>query len=178
MSVTIKPSPHGANDFKPTGASVLTARDLTGLLKGKDKTKDDDKTSAEAEVEVGIKGDGIIQTSFQNITSKSIIYAMRTGFPDAAVKCYNGHQHLEIRPDDMGSASTPNSTCVSMPMPRSCERCSSPTKGRKTSSSFLATKTSTTITPATHRADWGAFAFKMMNLIVENIKDPSEREWM
>ena len=62
MSVTIKPSPHGANEFKPTGASVLTARDLTGLLKDKDKTKDDDKTIAEPEVEVGIKGDGIIQT--------------------------------------------------------------------------------------------------------------------
>jgi hypothetical protein len=61
MSVTIKPSPHGANEFKPTGASVLTARDLTGLLKDKDKTKDDDKTSAEVEVEVGIKGDGIMQ---------------------------------------------------------------------------------------------------------------------
>jgi len=60
IAVTIKPSPHGANEFESTGASVLTARDLTGLLKDKDKTKDDDKTGTEAEVEVEIKGDGII----------------------------------------------------------------------------------------------------------------------
>jgi hypothetical protein len=100
MPVTIKPSPHGANEFRPTGASVPTARDLTGLLKDKDKIKDDDKTSTEAEVEVEIKGNGIMQSSFQNITSESNIYATRIGFPPAAVKCYNEHQHLEIRPDD------------------------------------------------------------------------------
>jgi hypothetical protein len=55
----------------------------------------------QAEVDVGIKGDGIIQSSFQNIASESIIYATRTGFPATEVKCYNGHQHLEIRPDDI-----------------------------------------------------------------------------
>jgi hypothetical protein len=66
VSVTIKPSPHVANEFRPIGASVPTARDLTGLLKDKDKTKDGDKPGTEAEAEVEIKGDGIIQSSFEN----------------------------------------------------------------------------------------------------------------
>jgi hypothetical protein len=32
--------------------------------------------------------------------------------------------------------------------------------------------------PATNRADGGKFAFNMTRLIVGNVNDPSEREWM
>jgi len=97
MPVTIKPSAHGANEFRPNGAiPVPSIRVLTQQLR--DSSNDSNPKASTAESES--KKDPIIQSSFSPDTN-TIIYATRTGFPAAALKAYNEHQHLHIRPDDI-----------------------------------------------------------------------------
>jgi Domain of unknown function (DUF4419) len=180
MPVTIKPSPHGANEFRPTSAPVPTVREFVGLSKDKSEEDDNAKDGGKTgwNMEAKIKGDGIIQSSFQNITSGSNIYATRTGFPAAAVKCYNEHQHLEIRPDDIWLSILTQFNLYVNAHAEELRDMFVAHQGKKELTLYLDDKDFDNKDPLTHRADWGKFSFKMSKLIAENIKDPSLRQWM
>ncbi|KAE9368806.1 hypothetical protein N431DRAFT_486270 [Stipitochalara longipes BDJ] len=175
MPVTIKPSAHGANEFRPNGAvPVPSIRALTHQLK--DESKDEESKVGETKVE--IKGDGIIQSSFKTVTSSSNIYATRTGFPAAALKAYNEHQHLEIRPDDIWLSILTQFNLYVNAHAEELRSIFVSHEGKKDIDILLYDKDIDNQNPETHRADWGKFAFKMSKLIAGEIKDASLREWM
>jgi hypothetical protein len=173
MPVTIKPSAHGANEFraKYRGKPVPTTRELTSL--GDEKSKGEDKNDSKSDGKTN--SDGIIQSSFQNITSESNIYATRTGFPAAAFKAYNEHQHLEIRPDDIWLSILTQFNLYVNAHAEELRDMFVAHEGKKdvTMVDFKDLKGD-----AAFGVDWGKFSYKMTAMIAANIKDPSLREWM
>jgi hypothetical protein len=87
MPVTINPAPNGASEFRCFNNPVANARELLSQSCPKENKK--------------IKNDHIIQSSFKDITTKTNVYPANNGFVDTAIKAYNEHQHLEIRPEDV-----------------------------------------------------------------------------
>jgi hypothetical protein len=174
MPVTIKPSAHGANEFRAEygGKPVPTIRELTGV--GNEKTKDDDKTKGKGKNDTKVDAK-IIQSSFQNVTSESSIYSTRTGFPAAAFKAYNEHQHLEIRPDDIWLSIL---TQFNLYVNAHAEELRDMFVAHEGKKDLTIVDFSDLKGNAAFGVDWGKFSYKMTTMIADNIKDPSLREWM
>jgi len=93
MPVTIRQSPHDANELNP--------RDLYGdPVEPVAKALDLLVRSCPEEAKK-IHKDNIIQTSFADITTEYCVYSSSNGFVDTIVEAYNHHQHLKLRPDDV-----------------------------------------------------------------------------
>jgi hypothetical protein len=180
MPVTIKPSDHGANEYKPQhGAGpVPTTREFITIL-AHESSKYDHKTKGKDESDVKevhqISSDGIIQSSFENISSDSNIYSFRTGLPSAVLKAYSEHQHLEIRPDDIWLSIL---TQLNLYVNANAEELRDMFVAHEGQKELHMIDLNDLKGKAAFGIDWGKFSYKMTSMLADNIKDPSLREWM
>ncbi|TVY86198.1 Uncharacterized protein LAWI1_G008153 [Lachnellula willkommii] len=163
--VTIFPASHGANEFKGWGLATNTS-DLMEKSCPKEFGK--------------IKDNHILQSSFDNITAESNIFHSSNGFVNGAVIAYSEHQHLEIRPEDVwlsilsqlniyinAHAEELRDMFVAHDGQKNLDIDESDIDIRGQGSGRTR-----------FRVDWGKFSYKMTQLIAENVKDPSLREWI
>ncbi|CZR52789.1 uncharacterized protein PAC_02666 [Phialocephala subalpina] len=160
--VTIKPAPHGANEFS---SKYRTAADnAAALLKG----------ACSSEVKK-IKNDHIIQTSFQDIKNGSNIYPRNNGFVDTAVDAYSNHQHLEIRAEDIWFSILSQ---LKIYINKHSEELRDMFVDHQGQKHLEILDLKDIQGDALWGIDWGKFSFKMSKMIANNIKDPSLREWI
>jgi Domain of unknown function (DUF4419) len=84
--VTVKPAPHGANALNTT-QTLLTSKELFKNCCYKEFVK--------------IRNDHIIQTSVDDPKGGVQYLGASNGFVDSAIRAYNQHHHLIIRPEDV-----------------------------------------------------------------------------
>ncbi|TVY42193.1 Uncharacterized protein LOCC1_G006141 [Lachnellula occidentalis] len=163
--VTIYPASHGANEFKGWGLATNTS-DLMAKSCPKEFKK--------------IKDNHILQSSFDNITAKTNIFPSSNSFVNGAVTAYSDHQHLEIRPEDVWLSILSQLNIYINAHAEELRDMFVAHQGQKNLDIDEAeldirgegggrTK---------FRVDWGKFSYKMTQLIAENVKDPSLREWI
>jgi len=160
MPVTIKPAPHGANALNT--AKCTPSPNARELLRG---FISDTK----------IKNDNIIQSTFQDLTPSSNIYASRNGLVDGAVAAYNQHYHLTIRPDDIWIAVLAQ---LNIYINAHSEELRSMFVDHAGQKHLEIMDLSDIKGTAKFGVDWGKFSFKMSKMIAANIKDASLREWI
>lgn len=84
--VTVKPAPHGANKLGTT-QTISTSKELFKNCCHEEFAK--------------IRNDHIIQSSLDDPGDGAQYLGASNGFVDAAVRAYNQHHHLIIRPEDI-----------------------------------------------------------------------------
>lgn len=161
-SVTIKPAPHGANEFNSKW--VRAADNATTLL----------KSACPKEVKK-LKNEHIIQTSFQNLTSETNIYPRNNGFVDAVVDAYSNHQHLELRAEDIWFSILSQ---LNIYINKHSEELRDMFVDHQGQKHLEILDLKDIQGDALWGIDWGKFSFKMSKMIANNIKDPSLREWI
>jgi hypothetical protein len=165
--VTIHPAKHGANEFDLRFSGF--ANDAANLL---------DRSCPEEYKKV--KDNHILQSSFGNITVESNIQPSANGFVNAAVTAYSSHQHLEIRPDDVWLSILSQLNIFVNAHGEELRDMFVAHEGKKT---LVIDAGHPDIAGEGHGrtnfgVDWGKFAYKMTELISDNIKDPTLREWI
>lgn len=85
--VTVNPAPHGANIIPSGGHFVSTAKDLLRISCHKEFQK--------------MRNEHLIQSSFDDAKVDVQYLGASNGFVDTAVKAYNQHHHLILRPEDV-----------------------------------------------------------------------------
>lgn len=85
MPVTVHPAPHGANQLMSFN-SISSPRELL------------EKSCRSAAAK--LKNNHILQTSFSDISNEKI-YSHPNGFVQGALRAYNNHHHLILRPDEV-----------------------------------------------------------------------------
>lgn len=160
MPVTVHPAPHGANAMKASSPTA-SSRDLL-------RTFVPDKK---------IKNDHILQSSLQNLRPKDKIYPATNGFVDGAVKAYNEHYHLELRPDDIWVSILAQLSIYINAHSEELRDMFVSHEGQK-HLEIIELEDIQGNKDNVFGVDWGKFSYKMSKMIAANIKDPSLREWI
>ncbi|KUJ13273.1 uncharacterized protein LY89DRAFT_687443 [Mollisia scopiformis] len=163
MPVTIRPASHIASAFRPryNEEAVTNFNELFTSACYKEAKK--------------MKNNNIIQTSFTDVTKDSNVYAQSNGFVDGAVRAYNNHQHLEIRPEDVWFSILSQLNVYIKTHAEELRDMFVTHQGQK----HLEVIAMQEITGDTQfGVDWSKFSLKMSQLIQENVVDPSLRDWI
>jgi hypothetical protein len=112
----------------------------------------------------------IIQSSFNEFSTEAPIWPSNNGFVHSAIKAYNWHHHLTIRPEDVWFAILVQ---LSFFINSHSEEL------RAFFVSHLGQKELEVIEVGTiHSVDFGALAVRMTDMIAKNVNDPGLLDWI
>ena len=170
MPVTVEPAPHGAEKFQfgryhNQGSPVANAIDFLEQCCPEESKK--------------VKNDHIIQSSFCDISNADEIYKSQNGFVDTAVKAYSEHLHLEIRPEDIWfSILAQLSVYVNQHVEELADMFVAHEGQKNLDLDGLNPEIQGKGKSTWADVDFGKISYKFTELLGENIKDPSLREWV
>lgn len=127
-----------------------------------------------------IKNNHILQSSFDNITAEPSIFPSPNGFVNSAVTAYSHHQHLQIRLEDVWLSILSQ---LNIYINAHAEELRDKFVAHDGQKNLDISEEEIDIRGqgggrTRFRVDWGKFSYKMTQLIAENVKDPSLREWI
>lgn len=165
MPITIRPAPHGANEFSSSAKPADNSWQLLKRTCPKESRR--------------VKDQQIIQSSFEKLVPESNVHSSKNGFVDGAVAAYCDHQHLVIRPDDVWITILSQ---FSIYVNENSE---------KLRDHFVAHEGKKSLDIDGHdkdiqgkskfgnfTVDWGKFTYKMTQMISNNVKDPTLKDWI
>ena len=157
MPVTIRPSLHGANAYN-NGPPFDDPADL--LFSSCSRQEYDH-----------VKDDNIIHTSFSNLTAEDNIFDSSNGFLLGMIDAYNHHRHIVLRPDDVWFA-------VLLQLNNYISAHSEEMRHLFVSHDSKKDLVIYSSKAGVKDFDYGHFMYQMSQLIGQNVKDPSLRDWM
>ncbi|KAL8991590.1 MAG: hypothetical protein Q9169_007825, partial [Polycauliona sp. 2 TL-2023] len=120
----------------------------------------------------GAEHSELLQSSFSDqIFKERTIYASPNGFLHSAIKAYNAHHHLTIRPDDVWFAILSQFNCYLNKAAEEVRHRYVAHKGKKKLTAVYDNATRYTV-------DFGDFAQQTAGKIEENVVDPKLRRWI
>jgi hypothetical protein len=158
--VKVEPAPHGAKAIPTDNLSITTAKDLLRGSCHKESQK--------------LHNDNLIQSSFSEISADTPVLDAKNGFVDSAIRAYNQHHHLIIRPEDVWF-----SMLVQLKeyINAHAEELRSMFVAHEGQKKLVLEADGLIAGTAQFGVDWAKFAYQIGKKIEENIIDPSLRKW-
>jgi hypothetical protein len=157
MPVTIRPSLHGAKAYN-NGPPFDDPADL--LFSSCSRQEYDH-----------VKDDNILHTSFSNLVAEDNIFDSSNGFLLGMIDAYNHHRHIVLRPDDIWFA-------VLLQLNNYISANSEEMRHLFVSHDSKKDLVIYSSKAGVKDFDYGHFMYQMSQLIGQNVKDPSLRDWM